>query len=279
LSRAFDKVLASNKESEIDSTLQAGKYRVSSTLAEELLVADEPSALLADARLGAVQGDLSRALEKYTCVIDSGLTTPVQRAIALFSRGSLLWRQRSYEKCALDFQAVLGIKEIEKSIRTNALFALAEPLVALDSRQAVLSALEHAFSESGPETDGYGGAPGDLLLMILQHNALEWPAYCAGITSLYDQFGVLDMLGQGVTRSIQYLDEGDYTESQIKAWLAAWQTAGDQHDDLRIPLLCLEAGSAVVLSDPPTDLPLLRLPMEIRQLVRPLLNATLGEAS
>lgn len=154
-----------------------------------------------------------------------------------------------------------------------------QPLVALDSRQAVLLALENALSESGPETDGYGGAPGDLLLMLLQHNALEWPAYCAGITSLYDRFGVLDILGQGVTKSIQHLDEGDYTESQIKAWVAAWQAAGGQYDDLQIPLLCLEAGSAVVLSDPPTDLPLLRLPMEIRQLARPLLNTTLGEAS
>ena len=225
------------------------------------------------------QSNVELMLADYTSIIEmAGAPTEV-RANALIYRGSQMWLQRDYEKCALDIRAALDLKDIEKSIRTSALFAIVEPLVALESKQAVLSALEYAFNESEPEADGYGGTPGDLLLMILRQNSLEWPTYCAEIATLYDRYGVLDMLGQGMTRSIQHLDEGDYTESQIKAWLAAWQAAGGLHDDLRIPLLCLAAAAAVVRSDPPTDLPLLSLPMEIRRLVRPLLNKTLGEAS
>ena len=225
------------------------------------------------------QGNKELQLADYTAVIEMSDAPAEQRAIALSNRGALMWQQRDYNKCAQDFRAVLELEDIEKSTRTAALFALVEPLVALDSKEAVLSAIKYAFNESEPETDGYGGTPGDLLLMVLRQNALEWPAYCAGIAALYNRYGVVDMLGQGMTRSIQYIDEGDYTESQIKAWLAAWQAAGDQYDDLRIPLLCLEAATAVIRSDPPTDLPLLSLPMEIRRLVRPLLNTTLGAAS
>ena len=104
----------------------------------------------------------------------------------------------------------------------------------------------------------------------------EWSAYCVGVASLYNQYGVVDKLGQGITQSIKFLDEGEYSKPQLIAWMEAWRAAGDQLDDLRIPLQCLDAAIEIILSDSPTDLPLLGLPVEIRQLVRPLLNSSLG---
>ncbi len=94
---------------------------------------------------------------------------------------------------------------------------------------------------------------------------------------LYVKYGVAEKLGQGVTKSIQYLDEGGFSKSQIDTWNSAWQQAGKGCDDLEIPLRCLDAAVEVMKSEPPTDRPLFRLPLEIRGLIRPLLNRSLGE--
>ncbi len=222
------------------------------------------------------RGNVDLQLADYTAVIEMADAPVEQRANALYNRAVTMWQKQKYERSVEDFRSVLMLDGIGKSTRTDVLFALVGPLVALDSRETVLLALERAFNEGEPDSNHYGGTPHDLLLMVLRQNTTEWPAYCAGIAVLYDQYDVADMLGQGITRSIQFLDEGDYTESQLMAWLAAWHAAGDQYDDLRIPLQCLDSAVAVMISDTPTDVPLLSLPMEIRQLVRPLLNSSLG---
>jgi hypothetical protein len=140
-----------------------------------------------------------------------------------------------------------------------------------------VSALKRAFVEGDAEVREYGGTPEDLLSMVLRRSPTEWAKYIAEIVPLYAKYGVAEKLGQGVTRSIQHLDEGGFSKSQIDTWNSAWQKAGEGCDDLEIPLRCLDAAVEVMKSEPPTDRPLFRLPLEIRGLVRPLLNQSLGE--
>ncbi|MDP1563524.1 MAG: hypothetical protein Q8M16_19255 [Pirellulaceae bacterium] len=125
--------------------------------------------------------------------------------------------------------------------------------------------------------EDYGGTPGDLISMILQRGPSEWAGYVSVIAPLYIEDGVADKLGKGITQSIQFLDEGDYSPAQLDLWYQAWSAFGDDADELQIPLQCLHAAIEVLKSDPPNDRPLFRLPLEIRQLVRPLLQKKLNE--
>lgn len=110
--------------------------------------------------------------------------------------------------------------------------------------------------------------------MVLRRSPCEWTYYVAEIVPLYIQYGVAEKLGQGVTKSIQDLDQGGFSKSRLDTWNAAWQQAGEGCDDLEIPIRCLSAAVEVMKA----DRPLFQLPLEIRGLVRPLLNRSLGES-
>jgi hypothetical protein len=145
------------------------------------------------------------------------------------------------------------------------------------SLEDVKTALSRAFVEGSPETSEYGGTPHDLLSMVLGRSPAQWANYISVIASIYIEHGCEDKLGQGITKSIQHLDEGGFSKSQIESWNAAWQQAGQGCDALEIPLRCLDAAVEVMNSDPRSDRALFRLPLELRGLIRPLLNRSLGE--
>jgi hypothetical protein len=113
--------------------------------------------------------------------------------------------------------------------------------------------------------------------MVLGRSPAQWANYISVIASMYIEHGCADKLGQGITKSIQHLDEGGFSKSQIESWNAAWQQAGQGCDALEIPLRCLDAAVEVMNSDPRSDRALFRLPLELRGLIRPLLNRSLGE--
>jgi hypothetical protein len=71
------------------------------------------------------------------------------------------------------------------------------------------------------------------------------------------------------------LDSHDYSESQLDLWNAAWARAGEDFDELSIPLAALEAAVQVIKTG--SDRPLFALPLEIRPLVIPLLKNTLSQ--
>ena len=145
------------------------------------------------------------------------------------------------------------------------------------SLEEVKAALARAFDEGSRETSEYGGAPHDLLWMVLGRSPSQWANYISMIASMYIEYGCADKLGQGITKSIQHLDEGGFSKSQIESWNAAWQQAGQGSDALEIPLRCLDVAVEVMNSDPRSDRALFRLPLELRGLIRPLLNRSLGE--
>ena len=145
------------------------------------------------------------------------------------------------------------------------------------SLEEVKAALARAFDEGSRETSEYGGAPHDLLWMVLGRSPSQWANYISMIASMYIEYGCADKLGQGITKSIQHLDEGGFSKSQIESWNAAWQQAGQGSDALEIPLRCLDVAVEVMKSDPRSDRALFRLPLELRGLIRPLLNRSLGD--
>ena len=146
------------------------------------------------------------------------------------------------------------------------------------SLEEVKTALARAFDEGDPQTSEYGGAPHDLLGMVLGRSPSQWANYISMIASMYIEYGCADKLGQGITKSIQHLDQGGFSKSQIESWNAAWQQAGQGCDALEIPLRCLDVAVDVMNSDPRSDRALFRLPLELRALIRPLLNRSLGDA-
>jgi tetratricopeptide (TPR) repeat protein len=223
------------------------------------------------------QGDIERALSDYSAVI-AMTDAPVElRASALFARAVANRRTEHFKESEADFEAVLAIPSIPADKRTDALFAIVAPMIDHASLEDVKTALSRAFVEGSPETNEYGGAPHDLLWMVLGRSPAQWANYVSVIASMYIEHGREDKLGQGITKSIQHLDEGGFSKSQIESWNASWQQAGQGCDALEIPLRCLDAAVEVMNSDPRSDRALFRLPLELRGLIRPLLNRSLGE--
>jgi hypothetical protein len=223
------------------------------------------------------QGDIERALSDYSAVIAMTDATVELRARALLARAVANRRTKHFKESVADFEAFVAIPSISPKQRTEGLFAIVELMIDHCSLEDVKKALSRAFVEGSPETSEYGGAPHDLLSMVLGRSPAQWANYISMIASMYIEYGCEDKLGQGITKSIQHLDEGGFSKSQIESWNAAWQQAGQGCDALEIPLRCLDAAVEVMNSDPRSDRALFRLPLELRGLIRPLLNRSLGE--
>ena len=223
------------------------------------------------------QGEIDRALMDYSAVIAMPDAPVNDRASARFARAVANRRTKHFKESVADFEAFVAIPSISPKQRTEGLFAIVELMINHCSLEDVKTALSRAFVEGSPETNEYGGAPRDLLSMVLGRSPAQWANYISVIASMYIEHGCADKLGQGITKSIQHLDEGGFSKSQIESWNAAWQQAGQGCDALEIPLRCLDAAVEVMNSDPRSDRALFRLPLELRGLVRPLLNRSLGE--
>ena len=225
------------------------------------------------------QGEIELALADYTAVIEMAEVPVEERAGARNSRGTAYWQVGQFESAAEDFKAVLSTNEsgVSDSKHVIALFNLVEPLIAIATLEEVLKTLDRALSLRKKHALEFAGTPKDILSMILKRPKTDWSNYCSGIATRYIENDLVDQLGQGLTRSIELLDMGDFTAAARCEWVSIWRAVGDPHDGLSIPLRCLDAAVAVINSDPPSDVPLLGLPPEMRTLVRPMLNVTLGE--
>ena len=223
------------------------------------------------------QNETEKEIADYSAVIEMNDATTDQKAEALFSRGVATWRTDKFEESCNDFSSVLEISALSSEQATKALFALPEPMVAFRPRPEVIEALTRAFEQGDRETEEYGGTPDDLLWMVLRGSPSEWENYAKQITALHAKFDTAEKLGQGITQTIRHLDEGEYSAAQIDKWNSIWQEAGMDCEGLELPLRCLKLAAEVIKSEPKTDRPLFQLPLEIRRLVRTLLNKSLGE--
>jgi len=268
------KAIAAAKQSDFSSAIWALTEIVS---AYDLSADQKAWALLNRGFTHGQVGDTQAEMADYTSVIQMSDAPADPKAMALINRGAMYWKSKNWFACLNDLQSFLSQPGISTEYHSQMLFAIPEPMVAIESLERVVSALELAFEQGDKQSGTYGGTPGDLISMIIQRGPSEWAGYIAAIAPLYVQHGVAEKLGQGVTKSIQFLDEGNFSATQLESWYHAWQEVGNESEELQIPLSCLRAAVDVLKSDPPTDRPLFRLPTEIRQLVRPLLRNALGD--
>ncbi len=180
-------------------------------------------------------GDTQAALEDYTTLIQLPEAREEQKAKAFFYRGIVHWKGKDWIASKADFEAALAQPRILPEDRTKVLFALSEPMVAIEPLQRVVAALSTAFEEGDKTLEAYGGTPGDLLSMIVQRGPSEWAGYATAIAPLYIQHCVAEKLGRGITQSIKILDEGDFSPTQLELWYQAWQRFGQESDELLIP--------------------------------------------
>jgi len=314
IDQSFEKSFNESLAGEIREKLVDGAYDQANDLTDELAISNRTEALLLQAYAASFQNDLPGELHALTQFIgmpdapaDQKVTALLQRgnahgqrgevdlelgdyksaikvpnvasdqkAAAFLFFGSNRWRNNDWKSSFDSFEQGLTLNALSDDLRTAILFSIAEPMIAIHRLSDVLAALTRAFEEGDKESEFYGGTASDLLSMILRRGPAEWSEYIAAIAPLFVQHGAADKLGHGVTRSIQSLDEGDYSASQLDVWNDAWQAAGRACEALQIPLECLDAAVEVIKSNPKTDRPLFRLPLEIRQLIRPLLNKSLG---
>jgi tetratricopeptide (TPR) repeat protein len=229
---------------------------------------------------GAIYSQLEEtqaALIDFTTLIKMPDVSTEVKAKALANLGVIHWRNRNWQSSVSYFKASLNSPDVHAYTRTQSLFALPEPMIPIRSLSDVVEALTTAFENGDKTSEQYGGTPHDLISMILERGPSEWANYVAAIAPLYIHHDVAEKLGQGITSTIRNLDEGGFSSSQLEQWNQAWQAAGEGCEDLEIPLKCLDAAVEILKSDTPNDRPLFRLPLEIRQLIRPLLRKTLPE--
>ena len=168
-----------------------------------------------------------------------------------------------------------SIPDVPSDLTTRALFALPETMVPTATRDQAIAALETAFRTGDKAVEAYGGNPRDLLAMVLRRGHQEWEGYVAALVPLYVEHGTAAKLGQGVTRTIELLATEGYSPSQLDVWNRAWQQAGQGCEELELPLRSLDAAVEAIKTK--SDRPLFRLPLEIRELVRPLLARSFSE--
>ena len=79
----------------------------------------------------------------------------------------------------------------------------------------------------------------DLLKVVLRKRHCEWAAYVSDLVSIYVKHDACAKLCNGLTRSIEFLDAGDYSPTQLDAWNDAWQKAGRGIEELEVALRSL----------------------------------------
>lgn len=226
---------------------------------------------------GAVRaqlGDSETALADFHNVLERPDASPNQVAQALLYRGFEYWGTRDILS-ARAYRECIATPDASPAIKTSALFALPEPMVATSDIDEVVAALVTAFASGDQDSKEYGGTPRDLLAMVVSQKSDVWQPYAAALTPLYMNHEQGPKLAYGLTQSIAVLDEDEFSEPNLDLWNTAWQQAGADHEDLDIALKSLDAAVEVIKTK--SDRPLFRLPPEVRELIRPLLKRTLGE--
>lgn len=200
-----------------------------------------------------------------------------QQAQEHFQRGIAYWQAGNWQESLTEFVTAGSTECHDTDRRTQTLFAIPLATVALRSGDDLLISLKNAFRLGDRHSHAYGGFSFELLSMLLKRGPSEWAVDVSRIAPLYIQAGVADKLGQSLTRSIQLLDEGDFSASQLELWYQAWLKVAKGCEDLQIPLACLKTAVDILKADTPGDRPLFRLPIEVRRLIRPLLQKSLAD--
>lgn len=309
----FEKIVISELNEEIKNCINCGDFDKAHTLTGELRYVDPNSAIYIKAEVAFRKHDYNECIRLLSGIIDNvdtsvelkatafvnraityGYQQNIEKAVkdntavidmkdapaglkeqALFNRGICYLSKGVFKKSQIDFEAILVMLKIPEKIKTQALFSLPIPMVLTTGLNEMITALNSAFNNSDADSENYGGVPYDLLAMVLRRGHQEWTRYVEELVPLYVKYGMADKLGQGLTQTIKDLDVGDYSDVQLDIWNSAWQKAGASCEELDIPLRAMAIAIEVIKTK--DDRPLFALPLEIRELVRPLLVESLTD--
>ncbi len=271
----IEKFLEQSLGEEIIESLDTQQFDKAIELCRELRLFDPSSASFLSAAALFESGNYDACEQTLSHAIDSHDATAEEKAAALINRGVTFGRRGDVERALADYTAVIDMADAPARVRTIALFALPVLMVANAPRDQVVAALETAFLTGDNAVDAYGGNARDLLAMVLRRGHQEWEDYVVAIAALYERHRAADKLGQGVTLTIELLATEGYSPTQLDIWNRAWQRAGEGCEELELPLRSLDAAVEAIKAG--SDRPLFRLPLEIRELVRPLLDRSLSE--
>jgi len=315
LNGEFQKAVHGQINRNIETQLQKKNFAAALSLAEELQCADPLYGRLQAGKVKFESGDASGAIEDLTFVIEMTNINAEVKALSLFSRGAtygtigetekqladyttsiempdasvelraramssigvVYWQNGKMRESLATFQEALLLAPRGSEVRLNIMFNLPEPLLGIGTLEEVASSLKQAFQENEQTISSYGGTPEDLFWMVLRRGSGDWERYVATLLPLYVEFGATEKLGSGLTHLIEKLDQGDYTHNQLDLWNSLWHEHGVNIEALEIPLSCLSAAIAAIKTK--SDRPLFALPIEVRSLVRSLLNKSLGDLS
>ncbi len=222
-----------------------------------------------------MRGDSEKSIADCSAVVKMPEAVAEQKGWALLMRGDQYWRSERFGLSESDYRAAAELPGVSSGIRTSALFCLPEAMIPIRPLEQSIENLRRAFEEGDRTAGSYGGTPKDVLRMVLRRERQSWPEFIQKLISVYAEYKALDKLGSGLTDSIAALDDGDYSEAQLDLWNSSWQEFGSKHEELEIPLKALKAAIEAIKTG--NDLPLFNLPLEIREIVRPLLKNTLSE--
>lgn len=217
-----------------------------------------------------MSGKHDEAIKAYGHILDTPDLSDIEKADALIQRSGVHWRAACFNLAIQDLQAVITNKDIPDKNRQQALFYLPESLIPTGPWADAMGSLKIAFEKTDKAADHYGGSPKDILTMLLQKSSSEWEKCAQDLVTIYTDNGACEVLCDGLVKSIETLSSDTQTSSQLKEWNEAWQAAGKDQDCCKLPLKALDCAVQFITSK--DDRILLELPLEIRELLTPLLD-------
>ncbi len=107
-------------------------------------------------------------------------------------------------------------------------------------------------------------------VLLQTHDAAKWRKFVSVWLDLFHTYDMMLVLGNAIVDSIRSLVRSSCGNDARKAWCQTWQELGRGYPELEIPLRLLDA--AVRYREKPDIRVLLGLPIEERELLKPLLG-------
>ena len=185
-----------------------------------------------------------------------------ERADAWSMQGMFLYLLRDYSAALASFDKALVLAPQD----ARGWFNRAEVYLASKKWDKFFENVEQGLRLPSEEGNCLGDAA-SYCRILLQHKDCQ--EKLASLTRLYAENKALGRLGQGITGSIPAVLDNPISQSVAEAWLAAWQAARGEGEELEIPLRILAA--AVEWKRTRSIRALMTLPIEERRILESLL--------
>jgi tetratricopeptide (TPR) repeat protein len=214
-------------------------------------------------------GESEQAIASYDKAIE---INPNYRR-AWFNRGWVLDLLGRYEEALASCDKAIELGDHDQS--SSVFFNRAIALLGLNRWEKGITSLEEAFNRL-KNTEKADTEDAELILRDLFNNtkdAASWKTRLTTLIELYNKYQALPTLGTALVRqkNIDALMSDMVSDKAAQLWLEIWQEVASDYDSLQIPLRLL--GATVRYRVTKGDQrALLELPMEERDLLKPLLQ-------